>query len=114
EGRRLSIEQRLDERTVETVAERLDAKTGEMARSLQPVAPDEVHESEAANVVVGDAKAVRQVEDDMVMGLALAAVQLERARLAQFPVRRRHQEAPAHAEMHDQDLAGGQIGQKIF
>ena len=82
-------------------------------RCLDPAARHQIHEAEAPRVVVGDGRAVREAEDHMVMGASAPARDGTRPGRGFLSVHR-HQEAPGHAEMHDQDLAGGQIRQQIF
>ena len=51
----------------EFVAERLEPEVAEMRRAVELGPGHEVHEAEAARVVVGDPGAVREVEDDVVV-----------------------------------------------
>src|SRR5215218_4197630 len=113
ERRPLAPEQAGDRLAGELIAERLEPEIAEMRRGLELGPGHEVHQPEPARVVVGDARAVREVEDDVVVGALASSLRVELAGDAGAPALR-DEEAPAHAEMHDQHLAGREVGQEIF
>src|SRR5215204_5426727 len=113
EERRLAPEKAGDRLPGEFVAERLEPEIAKMRRGVELGPGHEVHQPEPARVVVGDARAVREVEDDVVVGALAAGLRVELAGDARAPALR-DEEAPAHAEMHDQHLAGREVGQEVF
>ena len=112
-GARLPAKQAGDRLAGELVAERLEPEIAKMRRASSSAPRHEVHQAEAARVVVGDAGAVREVEDDVVVG-ALAAGSAWNSPGTRVRAALRDEEAPAHAEMHDQHLAGREVGEEIF
>src|SRR5215207_9434656 len=68
ERRPLAPEKAGDRLPGEFVAERLEPEIAKMRRGVELGPGHEVHQPEPARVVVGDARAVREVEDDVVVG----------------------------------------------
>ena len=92
-------------RAVERIAERLRAEQLDHRIARQRVARDQLHVAETARIVEGDDRAVRHVEDDVVVRRELAARVMEFAGpLLVAAVQ--HAERAGHAEMHQQHLAG--------
>jgi hypothetical protein len=86
-----------------------------VAARLEVGAREEVHEAEPARVIIGDARAVREREDDVVVRPFRARPGgIELAGFRGHPATIRHEEAAGHAEVHDQDLAGGEVGEEVF
>ncbi|CAN1723840.1 protein of unknown function [Hyphomicrobium sp. 1Nfss2.1] len=70
---------------------------------------DQLHEAEAARVVVGNRGAVLHVKDDVIVcGASGPVLCVNRSALAV------DREAAGHAEMHQQHVAARQAGQKVF
>ena len=108
-------EKRSDRLRGQAVAERLDPHPGEMPAGREAIRGDEVHEAEAARVVIGHRGAVRHRHDDVVvLRCAQRPVEVEIPRRQVGAVRHRHIEAPAHPEMHDQGLAGIEPGGEVL
>ena len=82
QGRALALEEPGDGLARQFVAERLDAHAGEMLRGLDPRARHQIHEAEAAGVVIGDGRAGRELEHHMVVGAGAAVLVMELARHA--------------------------------
>ena len=93
------------------IAEGLDAKPAKQLVRRQRVGRHQIHEAEAAHVVVDDARAIAHVEDDVVMRrVALGWRRRQSVTAACFV----DAKPAAHTEMHDQDLAIVQAGRHIF
>ena len=73
-------------------------------------ARDQLHRAEAARIVEGHRLAVRHVKHHVVVRGALRALVIVDAGLGVLA----DAERARHAEMHDQHVAGRQIGQQIF
>ncbi len=97
---------------VEFIAERFGAKVFQQRLGVEPVTRDELHRSEPARIVKGYARAGRHMEDDVIVGDVLAPLVIIAAdRFVRFV---KDMKRAGHAEMHDQHVAGRQIGKQIF
>jgi hypothetical protein len=96
---------------IEFIAERFGTETAQQRLLIEFGAGRELHEAEAARIVEGDDGAVGHVKDDMIVGHMLDALVMVAAEffaaLAAEDVKR-----AGHPEMHDQHLAGGEIGEQ--
>ena len=98
---------------VELVAERLGADLLHQRVVGELGARHQQHEAEAARIVEGDAGAGRHVKHDVVVRPVVRARMVEVARrLVALPLG--HPERAGHAEMHQQHVAGGEVGEQVF
>ncbi len=89
--------------------------SGEVAAGRELRARDQIHEAEAAGVVVGHRGAgAHRHHHVVVLGRALGALEVEIPRRQVAAVGQGHVEAAAHAEMHDQRLAGIERGGEVL
>ena len=96
-------------RLVEIIAQRLWPQNGQQGMGLGGGGGQKIHGAKAAGIVEGDARAARHVEHHMIMfgGRRVIVVKITDDRPG-------NQHPPRHAQMHQQCLAGGQIGQNVF
>ena len=97
---------------IECVAERLGAKPFQQRLVVELGARHELHRAEAARIVEGDGRAGRHVKHDVVVRDVLFALVIIAAEL--LVVFLKDMKRAGHAEMHDQHVAGRQIGEQIF
>ena len=76
-------------------------------------ARDDVHEAEAARIVVDDARARLEMERDVVVRGVLRPVVVKNA-WGRSARRRLDAERSAHAEVHDKDIAAVEVREQIF
>ncbi len=74
----------------------------------------DLHRAEPARIVEGDHRAVRHVKHDMVVRQKSLDARGDSSRVALSSLLAQHAERARHAEMHQQHVAGGQIGEQIF
>ena len=101
-------------RGVEGVAERLGAEPVEQRLGIELCARHDLHRAEAARIVEGHDRARRHVKDHVIVGRMLRAFVIDSGRA---PCRRpsaKHVKRAGHAEMHEQHIAGREIGEQIF
>ena len=89
------------------LAERLRAELAQMRRGH--LVGEQIHEAEAAWVVVGDRGAVREMEDDMIVRRVLRARMMECARRRRVDAKRSR-----HAQVHDEHARVVEIRDEIF
>ena len=97
------------------LAQWLDPHRGEMLTASEVQGRHEVHEAEAARIVIGDGGAVRHRHHHMVvLGVAERSFEIEISGRDVTTIRQGHVEAPAHAEMQDQRLSRVETGGEVF
>ena len=109
----LAVASAREHRRIERVAERLGTERPQQRFLLQCRARHELHRAETPGVVEGDDRAVRHVEHDVVVGKMLRTRVVKPAGHSADPVPQ-HAERARHAEMHQQHVAGGEIGEQVF
>lgn len=97
----------------EGVSRRFNAHIPEMAASVECGAGRQIHEAEAARIVIDDAPAIGHMEDDMVMSRGFAARAVEIAGGIPRAVLLDPERA-GHAEMHDEHRAVIHVRHQIF
>ena len=111
--RLLARKQRSEPFTIQFIAERLDSEPFDVAALGQGCARHEIHETEAPRVVIDDPRSALDMKHDMVMRRDPARLMNEFA--LEGALSAVHDgETARHAKMHDQRLAGGEVGDQIF
>ena len=110
---RFAGEQRGEVRSVETRPQRLDPHAREKWVGLDGIGRHQIHEAEAAWIVVDDAAPIRESEDHMIVGAESRPGMMEDAG-TMGAIRRLDPERPGHAEVHDEDGAVVEMGTEIF
>ena len=115
---RFAGERRSQEIRVELIAKRLDADILEQLVRWRILFGKQVHHAEAPGIGVNDARAVIELEKDVIMrtasyGIACLLV-VEFAQIVNEALGQNHGEAPGHAKMNEQAVTAFDIANNIL
>jgi hypothetical protein len=116
EARLLAAARCRQHRGIEGVAERLGTKAAQQRLIIELVAPHQFHRTEAARIVKRHARTGPQMKYHVIVGEVLLPLMVVTAEVivVVFGLAKKNMKRSGHTEMHEQDVARGQIDQQIF